>query len=117
MDAIESRLENAKLASAMDDACRLPDNCEIVISLSHGVGGVTLLINGEEQDFQSEIGPLSVVIREAIEYAKGFTSIAAESIAEICRLKGTVETIRLLVSSTDDDDEIVRMKIIEMITE
>jgi hypothetical protein len=41
---------------------------------------------------------------------------ADEAMAEICRLKGTVETIRLLVSSTDDD-EIVRMKIIEMITE
>jgi hypothetical protein len=78
MDAIESRLENAKLASAMHDACRLPDNCEIVITLSHGYGGVALLIDGEEQDFQSEIGPLHAVIREAIDFAKGFTSIAAE---------------------------------------
>jgi len=78
MDAIESRLENAKLAAAIDDACKLPQNCVIRIDLSQGDGVVTLLIDGEEHDFQSEIGKLSVVIREAIDFAKGFTSITAE---------------------------------------
>ena len=78
MNSVESRLENAKLASAIDDACQLPSNCLIRIDLSQGAGVVTLLIDDEEQDFASEIGPLHVVIREAIDFAKGFTSIAED---------------------------------------
>jgi 3-hydroxy-3-methylglutaryl CoA synthase len=74
MDAIESRLQNANLAAAIDAACKLPANCLIRIDLSQGSGAVTLLIDGEDKGFVSRSSTLSEKIREAIDYARCFQS-------------------------------------------
>lgn len=70
MDAIASRLENAKLAAAIDNACdKLPDGCVVRIDLSREAGVVTLEIDGHEEDFASNRETLSETINDAVAHA------------------------------------------------
>lgn len=71
MGSLATRLENAKLASAIDNACRvLPSDCEIVVSLENGAGTVSLFVDGIETDFASNHETMSDTIRDAIEHAQ-----------------------------------------------
>ena len=71
MDSIETRLANAKLASAIDNACHvLPSDCMVIIHLSQGATDVTLEIDGTESDFPSNRETLSETINDAVEYAQ-----------------------------------------------
>ena len=63
MDSIKTRLENAKLASAIDSA-------EIVIHLSQGAAVVTLWDAGEEIGFASNRESIGQTIRDAIDCAR-----------------------------------------------
>lgn len=70
MDAMKSRLENAKLAAAIDNACsKLPAGCKVRINLSHGAADVTLEIECEEADFASNRETLSDTINDAVAHA------------------------------------------------
>lgn len=71
MDSLKSRLENAKLASAIDDACRvLPSDCIVRIDLSQGAGVVTLEIYGVKEDFTSNRESLAETISDAVDHAQ-----------------------------------------------
>ena len=71
MDSLESRLANAKLAAAIENACGvLPSDCIVRIELSNGSGTVTLDIDGVEQDFPSNLESMADAINDAIEHAQ-----------------------------------------------
>jgi hypothetical protein len=70
MDSLESRLENAKLSAAIDNACnRLPDGCIVRIDLSQGVGVVTLEIDGVEENCPWEAESMADAINDAVKFA------------------------------------------------
>ena len=71
MDSVQARLENAKLAAAIDNACTvLPSDCRIRIDLSQGAGVVLLEIDGVEEDFPSNRETLADTINDAVEHAQ-----------------------------------------------
>lgn len=70
MDSVQARLENAKLAAAIDNACnRLPDGCIVRIDLSQGAGVVTLEIDGVEENCPWEAETMADAINDAVKYA------------------------------------------------
>lgn len=71
MDALETRLENAKLASAIDNACKsLPGDCIVHLAMSQDAVIVTLEVDGNEWEFSSNRESLSDTINDAVECAQ-----------------------------------------------
>jgi len=72
MDSVQTRLENAKLASAIDNACQsLPEDWIVRVELSKGSATVGLEIDGEEIEFASNHETLWQEIRDAVAHANG----------------------------------------------
>ena len=85
MDQIKTRMRDAKLGAAIDNACEsLPDGFEIVISLECGSGVVSLFDpHGDERDYPSNHDEgAGGDIADALEYAKEL------ELAEFARLVG-----------------------------
>jgi hypothetical protein len=85
MNQQETRLNDAKLGSAIDDACsKLPDGFEILISLERGSGVVILVdAEGDELVLGGNDGTIADEIQEALQYA-----IDIEASATLSESKG-----------------------------
>jgi hypothetical protein len=72
MDQLATRLADAKLGAAIEDACkRLPDNCIIDMQLMRDSATVTLDIDGVVTEFPSNHESLGETIRDAVDFATG----------------------------------------------
>jgi hypothetical protein len=70
VDSVATRLENAKLSSAIDNArSRLPDGCIVRIDLSQGAGVVTLEIDGVAEHCPGEAESMAEAINDAVKFA------------------------------------------------
>ncbi len=70
MDSLASRLADAKLGAAIDNAARkLPGECVIQISIMADSATVTLEIDGNVVDYPSNHENLADEINDAVEHA------------------------------------------------
>ena len=72
MDQLATRLADAKLGAAIEDACKhLPNSCIIDIQLMRDSATVTLDIDGVVKEFPSNHESLGETIRDAVDFATG----------------------------------------------
>lgn len=72
MNSIETRLHDARLGSAIENACKsLPEGWQILISLERDSGDAALVSsNGESVDFPSNRENLGDTIADALSFAR-----------------------------------------------
>lgn len=72
MDQVATRLNDAKLGSAIDNACKnLPNNCIIDVTLMRDSASVRLDVDGVETEFPTNHESLGETISDAVQFATG----------------------------------------------
>lgn len=68
MNSLQARLEDTKLATAIDNACaNLPSDAMLSLVMEQRAANVTLYMDGEVMDFPSNRESLAETINDAVE--------------------------------------------------